>query len=300
MEDTGAVPRHALSWSEVELPAQRQSEPRSVAEEAPVPLVPVSAAPISSGARVNRPTSSHAAYLRSLRALGLTLPDAVAPTAVTAGGVGAGPGPAFGVNGLTVAEPAFAQAVDWMLCAALADVAPGGPGAGRAYYFRHSSRPLDPAPFDAARERLSDAVLRRQLLLGCYRLVDSRSGARTGVQIAAVGPTMPEALEAAAVLEEERIGAHVVDVSSADAVYTAWQRAVRRAVLTSSTPALPGALRQAFELTLPVVAVHDQSTVPLSWLGSALGVAIISVPVDPRAGVRTEAIVSAALAALSL
>lgn len=311
MEDSGATPRHALDWSEFEPPAPR-AEDRSptmatTTEPGPsdgTPTPPAPVFPISSGASVSRPTSSHAALLRSLRALGLTLEDAIEPGAVAPGQVAAGPGAAFAVPGLTVAEPAFAQAVDWMLCAALADVGAGGPGAARAYYFRHSARPLDPAPFEAARARVSDAVLRRQLLLGCYRLVESCSGARTAVQIAAVGPTMPEVLAAAAQLEGERIGVHIIDVASPDAVYAAWQRAMRRAVLTSSTPALPGVLRQAFDAALPIVAVHDQSSVPLSWLGAAVGVPIISVPTTGAPGdvgpVTTDAIVSGALASLSL
>lgn len=86
----------------------------------------------------------------------------------------------------------------------------------------------------------------------------------------------------------------------ADAAYGAWQRAMRRAVRTSSTPALPGVLRQAFDLTLPIVAVHDQGTVPLSWLGTAVGVPMISVPVETGVPIQADAVVSAALAVLSL
>jgi pyruvate dehydrogenase complex dehydrogenase (E1) component len=74
-----------------------------------------------------------------------------------------------------------------LLCDALGRIAadPGGTSAaereegdgGAAYYFRLSTRPLDQQPFAAARERLGDAVLRRQGLAGAYRLVDATDDA---------------------------------------------------------------------------------------------------------------------------
>lgn len=82
--------------------------------------------------------------------------------------------------GVTLLEPAFATAVDWLLCDALARIAAGpapaptaGPRDDGAYYLRLTTRPLDQAPFEAARRRLGDAVLRRQVVAGGYRLVDA-------------------------------------------------------------------------------------------------------------------------------
>ena len=51
-------------------------------------------------------------------------------------------------------------------------VPPGTEESG-AFYFRLSTRGIDQQPFAAARERLGDAVLRRQVLAGAYRLVEA-------------------------------------------------------------------------------------------------------------------------------
>jgi pyruvate dehydrogenase E1 component len=187
----------------------------------------------------------------------------------------------------TLVEPAYATALDWLLCHALARVADPGPGDALgsvedgSYYFRLTTRPLDQAPFDDARARLGDATLRRQVLAGAYRLVDA--GTRDGapvVQIAASGAVMPEALEAAAELSEEGVLAHVVDVTSLDRLYGAWQRTLRQGIRTATTPSIPGALRAAFDMRVPVVTVHDASSHAMAWLGSALGVPAVPLGVD--------------------
>ena len=49
---------------------------------------------------------------------------------------------------MTYAEPAFAQVLDWWLCAALADLSEP---AGGSTYLRLSTRPIDQAPFVSAR-----------------------------------------------------------------------------------------------------------------------------------------------------
>lgn len=310
------VGAHAAPWpeplAEVAVPPAPRRETLAVLPREARTL------PESSGARAGRPTSSRAALGRTLRALSqLELPDwsdvaatswweeDADPLMIADSGlrIVSGELPAFGVPRVITAEPAYAQAVDWMVCAALASVArPGSP----SYYFRLTTRPLDQAPFDAASERLGPAVLRRHLLTGAYRLVAGTVGRPRRVQIAAVGPAIPEALVAATALEEEGICADVVDVVSADSVYAAWQRSLSRAVGAAATPAIPGALRQAFDLRAPVVAVHDQATTTLAWLGSALGVPLVTVaPAQGsdrslRAPVDPDTVVSAALAALSL
>jgi pyruvate dehydrogenase complex dehydrogenase (E1) component len=121
------------------------------------------------------------------------------------------------------------------------------------------------------------------------------------VQLAAVGPTLPEVLAAARLLERDGVSAHVVDVTCPDAVYAAWQRGVQHALRASATPPVVGVLRQAFDLTAPLVAVHDRSGESLTWLGSALGLALVPVSITCRPDEHTEEmVVSAALAALSL
>jgi pyruvate dehydrogenase E1 component len=233
---------------------------------------------------------------------------------------------------VTFLEPAYAVALDWLLCGALQSVAapaggPPGPGlAGRgpaetgSYYFRLTTRGIDQQPFQAARDRLGDAILRRQVLAGAYRLVDATRTADGGttaegappVYLVGVGAVMPEVLAAAAELADEGIAATVVDVTSPDRLYRAWQRTLRQGVRTATTPSIPGALRSAFPERAPVVTVHDAASHTMSWLGSALGVPAISLGVDSfgQSGsvadlyrahdLDSGSIVNAALAALSL
>jgi pyruvate dehydrogenase E1 component len=220
--------------------------------------------------------------------------------------------------GVTFVEPAYAVALDWLLCGALQSVASGGETAGSetgSYYFRLTTRAIDQQPFQAARDRLGDAILRRQVLAGGYRLVDAADAGRDGappVYLAGCGAVMPEVLAAAAELADEGIAATVVDVTSPDRLYRAWQRTLRQGVRTATAPSIPGALRSAFADRAPVVTVHDAASHALSWLGSALGVPAVSLGVDVFGQSGTVAdlyqandldsgsIVNAALAALSL
>jgi pyruvate dehydrogenase E1 component len=230
---------------------------------------------------------------------------------------------------VTFLEPAYAVALDWLLCGALQSVAATPPGSGPAgrepaetgsYYFRLTTRGIDQQPFQAARDRLGDAILRRQVLAGAYRLVDATRTADGGtaaegappVYLVGVGAVMPEVLAAAAELADEGIAATVVDVTSPDRLYRAWQRTLRQGVRTATAPSIPGALRSAFPERAPVVTVHDAASHTMSWLGSALGVPAVSLGVDTfgQSGsvadlyrahdLDSGSIVNAALAALSL
>jgi pyruvate dehydrogenase E1 component len=228
---------------------------------------------------------------------------------------------------VTLIEPAYAVALDWLLCDALGRISVG-PAASPppssaaaeteehgAYYFRLTTRPLDQAPFEAARARLGDAVLRRQVLAGAYRLVDASDRATDGapqVSLVGCGAVLPEVLAAAAELADEGIAAHVVDVTSADRLYAAWQRTLRQAIRTATTPSVTGALRAVLPDRTPVVTVHDAASHAMAWLGSAVGVPAVPVGVDRFGQSGTIAdlyalhdldsgsIVNAALAAISL
>ena len=228
--------------------------------------------------------------------------------------------------GVTFIEPAYAQGLDWLLCDALASIGDANPqAAGQdahhgAFYFRLTTRPLDQAPFELARQRLGDAILRRQVIAGAYRLVDAfdqPKGKVMGespplVHIAASGATLPEAIEAAEELSSEGIAAHVVDVTSSDRLFKSWQRTTRQGVRTATTPSIPGAIRAAFSERAPIVTVQDASSHHLAWLGSALGVPAVSLGVDSfgQSGTRSDlyaahdltsgSVVNAALAALSM
>ncbi|MER7441135.1 transketolase-like TK C-terminal-containing protein [Micromonospora avicenniae] len=226
--------------------------------------------------------------------------------------------------GVTFIEPAYAVTLDWLLCDALGQIAGGAapsataaPSEDGAYYFRLSTRPVDQAPFEAARARFGDAVLRRQVVAGAYRLVDAHQAYphladAPVVQLAASGAVLPEVLTAAAELADEGIAAHVVDITSLDRIYRAWQRTLRQGVRTATVPSVPGALRSAFDDRAPVVTVHDAASHAMAWLGSALGVPTVPLGVDEfgQSGSVAElyelhdllpgSIVNAALAALSL
>ncbi|MHB1986958.1 MAG: transketolase-like TK C-terminal-containing protein [Acidimicrobiales bacterium] len=226
---------------------------------------------------------------------------------------------------VTFIEPAYATALDWLLCDALGRISAGGSSAPTAagadeeqgsYYFRLSTRPLDQVPFEAERERLGDAALRRQVLSGAYRLVDAGKLAAAGapvVSLVASGAVLPEVLTAAELLGEEGIAAHVIDVCSLDRLYTAWQRSLRQSRKTARAPSITGVLGGAFPAEpAPLVSVHDSSSHAMAWLGSAFGVASVPLGVDQfgQSGSVSDlyelhdlvpaAIVSAALGALCL
>ena len=223
---------------------------------------------------------------------------------------------------MTFIEPAYAAALDWLLCGALQSVAAANasvPGTAVAedgsYYFRLTTRSIDQQPFGEARDRLGDAILRRQVLAGAYRLADASEAAAGGaplVYLAGCGAVLPEVLAAAAELGDEGIAAHVVDITSADRLYRAWQRTLRHAVRSATAPSIPGPLRTVFPDRAPIVTVHDAASHTLSWLGSALGVPAVSLGVDAfgQSGAISDlyrahdldagSIVNAALAALSL
>ncbi len=228
--------------------------------------------------------------------------------------------------GVTFVEPAYGTALDWLLCDAMAKVAAGpaptsvaGPVDDGAFYFRLTTRPIDQTPFESARSRIGDAVLRRQVLAGGYRLVDAfaahpelREGGAPLVHLVASGAVLPEALLAAEELAGEGIAAHVVDVTSLDRLYAAWQRTLRQGVRTATAPSIPGALRTVFADRAPIVTVHDGASHAMAWLGSAIGVPCVPLGVDDfgQSGSVEElyelhdllpgSIVNAALAALSL
>ncbi|MGW2520709.1 transketolase-like TK C-terminal-containing protein [Streptomyces sp. NPDC001617] len=211
--------------------------------------------------------------------------------------------------GVTFCEPAYATSLDWLLCDGLGRIARAE---GGSYYFRLTTRPLDQAPFEEARSRLTDTVLRRQVLSGAYRLVDASQMKGPQVQLAGSGAILPELLAAAAELTEEGIVAHVIDITSADRLYSSWNSALRDSIRTATVPALPGVLRTAFVPGVPIVTVHDAASHALAWLGSALGVPSVPLGVDAfgQSGTVADlyqihdltsgAIVNASLAALAL
>jgi len=211
--------------------------------------------------------------------------------------------------GVTFAEPAYAVALDWLLCDGLARVADLDRPA-ESLYLRLSTRPIDQHPFEEARVRLGEEPLRAAVIAGGYRIRDPEPDGRPRILLAGSGPLLPEVLQAADALGEEGIAAVVVDVTSLDRLYAGWTEN-RRARIGDVTamPRLPHVWR-LLEPGTPIVTVHDAASHAMAWLGSVHGSPVVPLGVD-RFGqsgtiqdlyrifhLEPDAIVNAALLAL--
>jgi pyruvate dehydrogenase E1 component len=210
-------------------------------------------------------------------------------------------------------EPAYARALDWLMCDALGRLHDPD---GESAYFRLSTRPVDQAPFAACAERFGADELRRHVLAGGYCLRDSAIDGPT-VHLATSGAIVPEVLAAAEVLEDEGVRTRVLDVTSIDRLFRGWRAVIRRAVTTSSAASVvdvghlatlfPDGTRDA-----PVVTVLDGAPQTLAWLGSVFGAPVVPLGVETygQSGslsdthrlhqLDPDAIVNAALLALDL
>jgi pyruvate dehydrogenase E1 component len=188
--------------------------------------------------------------------------------------------PSIGLElpGLTYAEPAYAGALDWVLCDGLAGLARPD---GGSLYLRLSTRPLDQRPFADAIERRGGDALRADVLAGGYRLLEPEEPA--AVVLAACGAVLPEVLAAAAALREEGAPAVVLDLTSPDRLYRGWRqglRAAARAGRLATAEHHLAALLGPDERRLPIVTVHDAASHHLAWLGSVFGAPVVPVGVD--------------------
>jgi pyruvate dehydrogenase E1 component len=188
-------------------------------------------------------------------------------------------------------EPCYAQEVAWLLLEAIRECCDRVHG--QATYLRLSTRPIDQAPFNAALERIGRAELRRQAVMGGYRLYDWRSGDQTAitrrgdgrpyqVMIAAAGAVVPEALEAAAYLQREGVAVTVLNLVSPKRLFERWRAARDRDPL--------GWLVLPEERRAPIVTVQDGASHSLAWLGSVYGVPVAALGVDDfgQSGARAD------------
>ncbi len=189
--------------------------------------------------------------------------------------------PSIGLElpGLTYAEPAYARALDWLLCDGLARLSDSD---GGSLYLRLSTRPIDQQPFEDLVARRGESELRTDVLAGGYRLHEPAS-APAEVIIATCGPLVPEVLEAARALEAEGLAAVVLDLTSSDRLYREW-RNVMRAATRGARCAAPtfhlARLLRPHERHLPIVTVHDAASHNLAWLGSVFGARLLPIGVD--------------------
>lgn len=182
--------------------------------------------------------------------------------------------------GLVLAEPAYAGALDWLLCDGLARIA--DPDAvPESLYLRLSTRPIDQAPFEAARRRIGDAELRRQVIAGGYRLRDGTSEGPV-VNLFTAGAVMPEVLQAQDDLNAEGVHANVFDVTSLGRLYRSLQGPLRSGVQRARVPG-PGYLAELLaphERRAPIVTIHDAASHAMAWLGSVYGARLVALGVD--------------------
>ena len=222
--------------------------------------------------------------------------------------------PSIGLElpGLTYSEPAYAVALDWLLCDGLQRL--GFPN-GDSLYLRLSTRPIDQNPFQLAIESVGAERLRADVLAGAYRLDDPVTrDEKTDVIVATCGPVVPEALGAAALLSDEGVSALVLDVTSSDRLFRGWRGALREATRTARTRTSAHHLENVLasdERHQPIVTVHDAASHHLAWLGSVFGQRTVPVGVDQfgqsgsihdlyeRFDLLPEQIANAALLALS-
>ena len=188
--------------------------------------------------------------------------------------------PSIGMElpGLAYAEPAFATALDWLLCDGLQRLADAD---GESLYLRLSTRPLEQAPFDEAVQRLGGDTARTHVLAGGYRLLEPTEPAQ--VVLAACGPVMPEVLAAATQLEAEGLPTLVLDLTSPDRLYRQWRFGLRDAArIAARAPEEHhlATLLAPHERHLPIVTVHDAASHALAWLGSVFGTRVVPVGVD--------------------
>ena len=180
--------------------------------------------------------------------------------------------------GISLVEPAFAEALDWLLCDGLQNLSRTE---GESLYLRLSTRPIDQQPFAGARERLGADQLRAEVISGGYRLVEPTRQAE--VIVAASGAVVPEAVAAAHELDAEGVAAVVLDLTSPDRLYRAWRQELRDAARTVRRPPAGhplATLLRPSERHLPIVTAHDAASHALAWLGSVFGTRVVPVGVD--------------------
>jgi len=177
-----------------------------------------------------------------------------------------------------------------------------------------STRPIEQQPFDTALERLGEPELRRQVLLGGYRLLEPTLDGAPRVVLAAAGPILPEVLAAAHELADEGVAATVLNITSADRLYADWQSTrlsgVRAAAAPPSMDHLEKTLLRPEERTAPLVTVLDGASHALAFLGSIFGQRTVPLGMDrfgqsgdranlyDYAGIDAGHIVNAALLAM--
>ena len=228
--------------------------------------------------------------------------------------------PSLGIElpNLQLFEPAFANEVEWTLLDAIRRCCDRD--GGSSTYLRLSTKPIDQTLQAEAIARLGEEELRRQVLLGGYRIVDRliaapELGARDVVQIAAGGIMVPEAITASARLHDEGIAANVIAVTSPERLFASLRSSRRALLKNAATRPDLGHLETLIppsERRAPIVTVQDGASHSLAFLGSIWGAPVVPLGVDEfgqsgtradlyrATGIDADQIVNAAMLALEL
>ena len=155
--------------------------------------------------------------------------------------------PSIGMElpGLSYVEPSYPTEVDWLLRHHVDQLLNAGSDA-ESLYLRLSTKPVDPAPFEALRAARGDEAMRADVLAGGYRLAEPDEGAESRVSIVACGALLPEALAARELLwEQDEIGASVIALTSPDIAYRSHQAAATSPISNASPRAADQPPRRA-------------------------------------------------------
>ena len=211
-------------------------------------------------------------------------------------------------------EPCFAQELVWIMLEAVRQCCRDVDG--RATYLRLSTKPTDQSMLEPALGRLGATELRRQVLEGGYRLLDWQTATpeadpRSLVHIASSGIMLPEAMEAAAMLQAEGIAVNVLNLTSPRRLFENWRAAQWGRRPGREPSRLLSWLIPPNERQAPIVTVQDGASHNLAWLGSLFGSYLIPLGVDDfgqsgtpadlyrHFGIDSKAIFEAALVGLN-
>jgi pyruvate dehydrogenase E1 component len=188
---------------------------------------------------------------------------------------------------LLMYEPCFALETEWALLEGLRQCCDRQ--RGRSTYLRLSTRLIDQGLLAPALERLGKEALRRDVLAGGYRFLESAEVCPQpepgfAIYLAGAGAVMPEVAAAARMLGREGIAATVLNLTSVERLYHGWQAA------GSSDDHQLARLIPPVDRQLPIVTIHDGASHTLAWLGSVYGAPVAALGVDEfgQSGARDE------------
>jgi pyruvate dehydrogenase E1 component len=178
-------------------------------------------------------------------------------------------------------EPCFGQELEWIMLGALERIR----RRERSTYLRLTSKRVDQGLLQVPEDPEARDRLRRQVLGGAYRLVDTSGepGYQPGVNVVHVfasGAMVPEAVRASKGLLEEGVMANVINITGPGPLYRQFQEMVRGAMRAEAGPStfmadvIPSQDRGA-----PVVTVVDGHPHSLAWLGGALETRVLPLGV---------------------